>query len=68
MVVQNGRGALLRPRRALDRVTARIPGVRAEIVPRAGHGLTLERPDLVNERLLSFIDSCRAPETAAGQA
>ncbi|MER5354602.1 alpha/beta fold hydrolase [Kitasatospora sp. NPDC002551] len=52
------RSALLRPRQALRRITALIPGVHAEIVDRAGHGLTLERPDLVNDRLLGFIASC----------
>ncbi|MFJ4188597.1 alpha/beta fold hydrolase [Kitasatospora sp. NPDC089509] len=49
------RSALLRPRRVLERVTALIPGVRAEIVERAGHGLNLEQPELVNERLLGFL-------------
>ncbi|MFD5463767.1 alpha/beta fold hydrolase [Kitasatospora sp. NPDC127059] len=51
------RSALLRPRQVVERVTALIPGVRAEIVERAGHGLNLEQPELVNERLLGFIAS-----------
>ncbi|MFJ8430968.1 alpha/beta fold hydrolase [Kitasatospora sp. NPDC094019] len=55
LVLLGSRSALLRPRRVLERVTALIPGVRAETVRRAGHGLNLERPDLVNERLLRFI-------------
>ncbi|MFD4657444.1 alpha/beta fold hydrolase [Kitasatospora sp. NPDC058444] len=54
-VLVGRRSALLRPRQAVERVTALIPGVRAEIVKRAGHGLNLERPELVNERLLEFI-------------
>ncbi|MFJ6134325.1 alpha/beta fold hydrolase [Kitasatospora sp. NPDC092286] len=59
LVLLGSRSALLRPRQALKRVTALIPGVRAEIVQRAGHGLNLDRPGLVNEHLLRFIISCR---------
>ncbi|MFF2953780.1 alpha/beta fold hydrolase [Kitasatospora sp. NPDC057965] len=55
LVLLGRRSALLRPAPALARVTALIPGVRAEIVERAGHGLNLERPDLVNDHLLRFI-------------
>ncbi|WP_243437703.1 alpha/beta fold hydrolase [Streptomyces sp. FH025] len=55
LVLAGKRSALLRPRRVVERVTALIPGARAEIVERAGHGLNLERPELVNERLLGFI-------------
>ncbi|BAJ32596.1 MULTISPECIES: alpha/beta fold hydrolase [Kitasatospora] len=52
------RSALLRPRRVVERVGAHVPGARTEIVPGAGHGLNLERPELVNERLLEFFASC----------
>ncbi|MER7585060.1 alpha/beta fold hydrolase [Kitasatospora sp. NPDC097691] len=55
LVLVGRRSALLRPRRVVERVTRLIPGVRAEILDRAGHGLNLERPDVVNERLLGFI-------------
>ncbi|MGY0465745.1 alpha/beta fold hydrolase [Kitasatospora sp. cg17-2] len=60
LVLLGRRSALLRPRQVLARVTALVPGVRAEIVERAGHGLNLERPELVNERLLEFVDALRA--------
>ncbi|MER7767484.1 alpha/beta fold hydrolase [Kitasatospora sp. NPDC096140] len=56
LVLVGRRSALLRPRRVVERVTRLIPGVRAEILDRAGHGLNLEQPELVNERLLSFIE------------
>ncbi|MDH6142099.1 MULTISPECIES: alpha/beta fold hydrolase [Kitasatospora] len=59
LVLLGSRSALVRPRQALKRVTALIPEVQAEIVQRAGHGLNLERPDLVNERLLRFVASRR---------
>lgn len=52
-----GRSSLLRPKHALARARRLIPDVRAEIVPGAGHGLSLERPDLVNQRILNFIDA-----------
>ncbi|ARF81361.1 hypothetical protein HS99_0013785 [Kitasatospora aureofaciens] len=55
LVLVGGRSALLRPRQVVERVTSLIPGVRAEIVERAGHGLNLERPEVVNARLLEFI-------------
>ncbi|MEV7189451.1 alpha/beta fold hydrolase [Kitasatospora sp. NPDC093102] len=55
LVLVGRRSALLRPRQVVERVTRLIPGVRAEILERAGHGLNLERPEAVNERLLGFI-------------
>ncbi|MEU8927261.1 alpha/beta fold hydrolase [Kitasatospora sp. NPDC048545] len=55
LVLVGRRSALLRPRQVVERVTRLVPGVRAEIVDRAGHGLNLERPELVNERLLAFV-------------
>ncbi|MFB6893373.1 alpha/beta fold hydrolase [Kitasatospora sp. NPDC056327] len=55
------RSALVRPRQALRRITALVPGARAEIVDRAGHGLNLERPDVVNDRLLHFTAAARRP-------
>lgn len=55
LVLLGSRSALVRPRQVLERVSALIPGVRAEIVQRAGHGLNLEQPDLVNAHLLRFL-------------
>ncbi|MGA5821225.1 alpha/beta fold hydrolase [Kitasatospora sp. NPDC094028] len=63
LVLLGRRSALLRPRQVLERVTALIPNVQAEIVQRAGHGLNLDRPELVNERLLQFIAALRAEPT-----
>ncbi|WP_259316497.1 alpha/beta fold hydrolase [Kitasatospora xanthocidica] len=56
LVLVGRRSALLRPRQVVERVTRLIPGVRAEIVEKAGHGLNLEQPELVNERLLAFVE------------
>ncbi|MFE4360138.1 alpha/beta fold hydrolase [Kitasatospora sp. NPDC056800] len=56
LVLVGRRSALLRPRQVVERVTRLIPGVRAEVVEKAGHGLNLEQPELVNERLLAFVE------------
>ncbi|MEV1329232.1 alpha/beta fold hydrolase [Micromonospora costi] len=60
-----GRSSLLHPARALARARTLIPGVRAEIVPGAGHGLSLERPDLVNRRILDFVAAVDAADAGS---
>jgi pimeloyl-ACP methyl ester carboxylesterase len=43
-------------RRALLARACKIPGLRAaEILPRAGHDMTYDQPDAVNQRLLEFL-------------
>jgi pimeloyl-ACP methyl ester carboxylesterase len=65
LVLLAQRSVLLRARTALARVERLMPGVRAEIVPGADHGLPLQYPELVNARILRFIEaeapSLRAP-------
>jgi pimeloyl-ACP methyl ester carboxylesterase len=56
LVLLAQRSVLLHATTALTRVERLIPGVRAEIVPDADHGLPLEYPDLVNARILRFIE------------
>ncbi|GIJ06996.1 alpha/beta fold hydrolase [Micromonospora andamanensis] len=60
------RSSLLRPRQAVARARALIPSVRAELVRGAGHGLSLERPELVNRRVLDFIAD-RTSDGAVGR-
>ena len=43
------------------RTAAAIPGARFEVVPRAGHLLTLEQPQAVNRLLDAFLAGARAP-------
>ncbi|WP_345709520.1 alpha/beta fold hydrolase [Kitasatospora paranensis] len=64
LVLVGSRSALLRPRLALARVTALIPGVSTETVEGAGHGLNLDRPKTVNGHLLRFITCCEQKATA----
>jgi pimeloyl-ACP methyl ester carboxylesterase len=51
------RSSLLRPEQARARVKRLLPAARIEIVPGAGHGLPLEQPALVNQRILDFVRS-----------
>ena len=54
------RSLLVHPKRQLDRVPGLIPGARAEIVSATGHGPQIDHPDLVNARMINFINSCDA--------
>ncbi|MEO3782202.1 alpha/beta fold hydrolase [Actinocorallia sp. B10E7] len=51
------RSTLLDPVSAGARLRSLVPSVRVEIVPGVGHGLPLEEPRLVNERILRFVES-----------
>jgi pimeloyl-ACP methyl ester carboxylesterase len=43
------------PYAAVHRGRKLIPEIEAEVVPDAGHGLPMERPALVDERVLDFL-------------
>ncbi|MCL7377682.1 alpha/beta fold hydrolase [Streptomyces sp. 35G-GA-8] len=55
-LVMGRRSLLVHPRRQLERVPRLIPGARAEIVDATGHGPQIDHPDLVNDRMLSFME------------
>lgn len=40
---------------ALERASVLVPGIQAEIVKNAGHLLSLEQAEYVNQRVLSFL-------------
>ncbi|GED57562.1 alpha/beta hydrolase [Brevibacillus formosus] len=44
------------PQSALHRASTFVPGIEAEIVKNAGHVLSMEQPEYVNGRVLSFLD------------
>ncbi len=46
---------IYRPDRVLRRATRLVPGLKAEIVPRANHTAQLTAPKVVNERIMSFL-------------
>lgn len=45
------------PQSAIRRATRLIPNVEAEVIPNAGHGLSLEQPGVVNARVLRFFEA-----------
>jgi len=47
------------PRAALARAASLIPNIQTQLIPGAGHALTLDRPELVNARLLEFLEQAR---------
>jgi pimeloyl-ACP methyl ester carboxylesterase len=53
------------PQAAVRRIERVAPKVKTEIIPGAGHDLTMVRPDLVIKKVLEFLDE---PEGMAGKA
>ena len=45
----------LNPPRVLKQARGRIPQIETEIIPHAGHMLSLEQPEVVDERILRFL-------------
>ncbi|MGD6981011.1 alpha/beta fold hydrolase, partial [Citricoccus zhacaiensis] len=43
------------PQSALHRASTLVPGIEAEIIKQAGHVLSMEQPQYVNERILRFF-------------
>ncbi len=72
LLLVGDREVIYRDRTAvLDRARRLVPTLEAEWVPDAAHVPTMERPDLVNDRVLAFLDGGAAslrPETADGSA
>jgi pimeloyl-ACP methyl ester carboxylesterase len=47
--------AIYDPESAVRRARELIPDIEAEIVPNSSHGLPMEQPGLINERVLRFL-------------
>jgi pimeloyl-ACP methyl ester carboxylesterase len=43
------------PRQAIDRLHRIAPGIRTELIPGAGHDVSVVKADLVNEKILRFL-------------
>ncbi|MFI6728510.1 alpha/beta fold hydrolase [Streptomyces atratus] len=64
-LIMGKRSLLVHPKRQLERVPRVIPGARAEIVAATGHGPQIDHPDLVNARMLSFMEDIDSLHPAA---
>jgi pimeloyl-ACP methyl ester carboxylesterase len=43
------------PPKAIKRAQRWMPGLTAEIIPKAGHTLNMEQPEIINARILNFL-------------
>ena len=59
LVLLGDREKIYDPGRAAERVRRLMPNARVEIVPGLGHLLGMQRPDLINPRILDFIAAAR---------
>lgn len=66
-LIMGKRSLLVHPKRQLERVPRLIPGARAEIVAATGHGPQIDHPDLVNARMLSFMEDIDSLDPAAAR-
>jgi pimeloyl-ACP methyl ester carboxylesterase len=63
-VVMGKHSLLVHPKRQLERVPRLVAGARAEIVSATGHGPQIDHPDVVNARMLAFMDDADSPAPA----
>jgi pimeloyl-ACP methyl ester carboxylesterase len=47
---------LYSPGKAVERLSRAAPAVKTEVIPRAGHDLTFVQPELVNLKIIEFLD------------
>ncbi|WP_371616979.1 alpha/beta fold hydrolase [Streptomyces sp. NBC_00454] len=66
-VIMGKHSLLVHPKRQLERVPRLVPGARAEIVAATGHGPQIDHPDVVNARMLSFMEDVDSLDPAAGR-
>jgi pimeloyl-ACP methyl ester carboxylesterase len=50
------REVIYNPKTALKRAMNLIPHIEADIIPGAGHALNLDQPEMVNQRILEFLE------------
>ena len=56
LLLIGGKEVIYDPEVAVNRAKQLIPNIEAEVVPNASHGLPLEQAELVNERILEFLN------------
>ncbi len=54
LLLVGGRSVIYDPERAYQRATRLVPHLEAGIIPEASHALTIEKFEIVNERILQF--------------
>jgi pimeloyl-ACP methyl ester carboxylesterase len=59
VLVMCGEADQLTPPAVSEEIVRLVPHARYEMVPRSGHMLTMERPDVVNAVLLAWLESLR---------
>lgn len=62
MILMGDKEIIYDPRLALERAEDLIPDVRTELMANTGHLMNIEKPEVVNNRLLAFLEA----ELAAG--
>jgi pimeloyl-ACP methyl ester carboxylesterase len=67
-LIMGKRSLLVYPQRQLERVPRLIPGDRAEIIAATGHGPQIDHPELVNARMLDFMNDTDAATPPANRA
>ncbi|MFI1470516.1 alpha/beta fold hydrolase [Streptomyces wuyuanensis] len=67
-VIMGKHSLLVHPKRQLERVPRLVTGARAEIVAATGHGPQIDHPDVVNSRMLEFMEDTDSQAPAATQA
>ncbi|MFJ7497654.1 alpha/beta fold hydrolase [Streptomyces sp. NPDC097727] len=65
-LIMGKRSLLVHPKRQLERVPRLIAGARAEIVAATGHGPQIDHPELVNARMLSFMEDIDSLDPVSG--
>jgi pimeloyl-ACP methyl ester carboxylesterase len=65
LLLLGAQSRLYDPDQVAERARGLLPDVRVEITPRAGHGLPLQYPDQITERILDFVETGREPRASA---
>ncbi|MDC0768179.1 alpha/beta fold hydrolase [Streptomyces sp. HD] len=65
-LVVGKRSLLVHPKRQAERVPRLVPGARAEIIANTGHGPALDHPELLNGKMLRFMDDTDSLDPASG--
>lgn len=60
LLLIGSRDKIYNPHKAIQRAQNRMPDLTAEIIPDAGHLLIMDRPDMINARILKFLAPCKS--------